>query len=33
MAEAEEAMIVAFRRHALLSLDGCLYALQRRSRI
>ena len=22
MAEAEEAMIVAFRRHALLSLDG-----------
>jgi hypothetical protein len=24
----EEAMIVAFRRHALLPLDDCLYALQ-----
>ena len=28
LAEAEEAMIVAFRRHTLLSLDDCLYALQ-----
>lgn len=26
--EAEEAMVVAFRRHALLPLDDCLYALQ-----
>lgn len=26
--EAEEAMIVAFRRHTLLPLDDCLYALQ-----
>jgi hypothetical protein len=26
--EAEEAAIVAFRRHRLLSLDDCLYALQ-----
>jgi hypothetical protein len=26
---AEEAIIVAFRRHTLLSLDDCLYALQR----
>lgn len=25
---AEEAMAVAFRRHTLLPLDGCLYALQ-----
>jgi len=25
---AEEAMIVAFRRHTLLPLDDCLYALQ-----
>jgi hypothetical protein len=24
----EEAMIVAFRRHTLLPLDDCLYALQ-----
>lgn len=24
----EEAVIVAFRRHTLLPLDGCLYALQ-----
>ena len=24
----EEAVIVAFRRHMLLALDGCLYALQ-----
>ena len=28
LAEAEEAAIVAFRRHTLLPLDGCLYALQ-----
>lgn len=28
MTEAEEAMIVAFRRHTLLPLDDCLYALQ-----
>jgi hypothetical protein len=28
LAEAEEAMIVAFRRHTLLPLDDCLYALQ-----
>ena len=27
MTEAEEAMIVAFRRHTLLPLDDCLYAL------
>jgi hypothetical protein len=26
--EAEEAMIIAFRRHTLLPLDDCLYALQ-----
>ncbi len=26
--EADEAMIVAFRRHTLLTLDDCLYALQ-----
>jgi hypothetical protein len=26
--EAEEAMVVAFRRHTLLPLDDCLYALQ-----
>ena len=25
---AEEAMVVAFRRHTLLPLDDCLYALQ-----
>ena len=28
LTEAEEAMIVAFRRHTLLPLDNCLYALQ-----
>ena len=28
MTEAEEAVIVAFRRHTLLPLDDCLYALQ-----
>jgi hypothetical protein len=28
LTEAEEAMVVAFRRHALLPLDDCLYALQ-----
>lgn len=28
LTEAEEAMIVAFRRQTLLSLDSCLYALQ-----
>lgn len=28
LTEAEEAAIVAFRRHTLLSLDDCLYALQ-----
>ena len=28
LAEHEEAMIVAFRRHTLLPLDDCLYALQ-----
>ena len=28
MTEAEEAMVVAFRRHTLLPLDDCLYALQ-----
>src|SRR5690606_11576733 len=28
LTEAEEAMIVAFRRHTLLPLDDCLYALQ-----
>ena len=28
LSEAEEAMVVAFRRHTLLSLDDCLYALQ-----
>jgi hypothetical protein len=28
LTEAEEAMIVAFRRHTLLALDDCLYALQ-----
>ena len=26
--EAEEAMVVAFRRHTLLQPDECLYALQ-----
>ena len=28
LSEAEEAAIVAFRRHTLLPLDDCLYALQ-----
>ena len=28
LTETEEAMIVAFRRHTLLPLDDCLYALQ-----
>ena len=28
LTEAEEAAIVAFRRHTLLSLDACLYSLQ-----
>ena len=28
LSEAEEAMIVAFRKHTLLPLDDCLYALQ-----
>ena len=28
LTEAEEAMIVAFRRHTLLRLDDCLYALK-----
>jgi hypothetical protein len=28
LTEAEEAMVVAFRRHTLLPLDNCLYALQ-----
>ncbi len=28
LTQAEEAMIVAFRRHTLLPLDDCLYALQ-----
>jgi hypothetical protein len=28
VSEAEEAMVVAFRRHTLLPLDDCLYALQ-----
>src|SRR6056297_2646285 len=28
LSEQEEAMIVAFRRHTLLPLDDCLYALQ-----
>ena len=28
LTEADEALIVAFRRHALLPLDDCLYALQ-----
>jgi transposase-like protein len=28
----QEAVIVAFRRHTLLPLDDCLYALQPRSR-
>ena len=28
LTEAEEATIVAFRRHTLLPLDDCLYALQ-----
>ena len=28
LSEEEEAMVVAFRRHTLLPLDDCLYALQ-----
>ena len=28
LSPAEEAIIVAFRRHTLLPLDDCLYALQ-----
>jgi hypothetical protein len=28
LSQAEEAAVVAFRRHTLLSLDDCLYALQ-----
>ena len=28
LSEAEEAVVVAFRQHTLLSLDDCLYALQ-----
>lgn len=28
LAEAEEALVVAFRRHTQLPLDDCLYALQ-----
>ncbi len=28
LTEADEAMVVAFRRHTLLPLDDCLYALQ-----
>ncbi|MEL7431326.1 MAG: IS481 family transposase, partial [Chlamydiota bacterium] len=28
LSTSEEAMIIAFRRHTLLSLDDCLYALQ-----
>lgn len=28
LSETDEAMIVAFRRHTLLPLDDCLYALQ-----
>jgi hypothetical protein len=28
LSQAEEAAVVAFRRHALLPLDDCLYALQ-----
>jgi transposase-like protein len=28
LTEAEEAIVVAFRRHTLLPLDDCLYALQ-----
>lgn len=28
LTEAEEAMVVAFRRHRLLPLDDCLYAVQ-----
>jgi transposase-like protein len=31
--QAEEAMVVAFRRHTLLPLDDCLYACNRRSHI
>ena len=29
----EEAMVVTFRRHTLLPLDDCLYALQASTRI
>jgi hypothetical protein len=32
LTKAEEAMVVAFRRHTLLPLDDCLYACSRRSR-
>jgi len=28
LTDSEEAMVVAFRRHTLLPLDDCLYALQ-----
>jgi hypothetical protein len=28
LTEAEQAMVVAFRRHTLLPLDDCPYALQ-----
>ena len=28
LTEAEEALVVAFRRHMLLPLDDCLYAMQ-----
>jgi hypothetical protein len=28
LSEAEEAMVAVFRRHTLLPLDDCLYALQ-----
>lgn len=28
LTEAEEAMVVVFRRHTLLPLDDCLYAMQ-----
>ena len=33
LTEVEEAAIVAFRRHTVLSLDECLYALQSPFRI
>jgi transposase-like protein len=32
LTQAEEAMVAAFRRHTLLPLDDCLYALSRLSR-